>query len=98
MNTHTNTPSAPTLDLRIEAPIELRTLSVAIGTIIEDYTGTYQCVANGIQGSSAHADLHGMPLCAGCDAPWTLCRIMCCDHHDRRDNTDIHLIKLRDHE
>lgn len=98
MNNTTQISPTPTLDLRIEAPIELRTLSVAVGTIIEDYSGTYQCLACGKSGSAAGTDLHDMPPCFGCDAPWALCRIMCCDSHDRRDNTDVHFIKLRDHE
>lgn len=98
MNTNTQTPATPTLDLRIEAPIELRSISVAVGTIINDYSGRYLCVACGDQGKADPSALHAMPPCAGCDAPWILCRLMCCSSIDRRDNTDIHLIKLCDHE
>lgn len=98
MKQNTQTPPTPTLDLRIEAPIEHYTMMVAVGTIIEDYSGTYQCVAFGNAGSAAGTDLHAMPPCAGCDAPWILCRIMCCSSADRRDNTDVRFIKLRSHE
>lgn len=98
MNMHTKTPPTPILDLRIEAPIEHRTLSVAVRTIIEDYSGTYQCVPLDKPGSSAHADQYDLPPCAGCDVPWLLCRLMCCSSTDRRDHTDVHFIKLRDHE
>lgn len=98
MKKNNQTPQAPTLDLRIEAPIEHYTLMVAVGTIIEDYSGTYQCVACGTAGSAAGTDPHAVHPCTGCDAPWVLCRIMCCDGKDRRDKTDVHLIKLRNHE
>lgn len=98
MKHNTQTPPTPTLNLCIEAPIEYRSIMVAVGTIIEDYSGTYQCVPLDKPGRSAHADQYDLPPCAGCDVPWLLCRIMCCTSADRRDNTDIHFIKLRDHE
>lgn len=84
----------PTADLRIVAPIELRSLYVAVGTIIMAYGRTFLCVP-----ISSTGDIEtDIVACTDCDAPWTLCHMMRCDARQRPDGANVQFKIIALHE
>ena len=79
----------PTADLVIKAPIELRSLCVAVGTEIKTHGFTFLCVEQEDFTPTLGDDEHYHALCAGCAAPWTLCQIMMCEANHRPDRLNV---------
>lgn len=88
----------PTADLRIEAPIELRSLCVAVGTKIMTHGFTFLCVEQQEPISSIGDGEHTHVLCAGCAAPRTLCHIMRCESRQRPDGVNVQFKVIARHE
>lgn len=88
----------PTADLVIKAPIELRSLCVAVGTKIMTHGFTFLCVEQEQSISSIGDDEHIHLSCAGCDAPWTLCHIMRCESRQRPDGVNVQFKVIARHE